>query len=297
VERVIAESTTADVLLEYICQHPSDDVARLAYADVLEETASQICAVHKRSTCPHYPGGEWISDGNMERAEFIRRSVASGLAFYPEEPGELPPFLPDWPEDVGWVGRGGFPVEVSLTTEAFAGGPCGRCDGVGVIEVDDAILPLSNEELVQAETCPACRGTGKTPGHAAALFKSAPIEKVTLSDKRPAQGVYPSESWYWEEGEADFWFLPRDLFDLLAGHRRASQRTDQHPSRQRHYDTGPAAHDALHAAALLLGRRRAWPCPRCKGRGKICIGVDNAGKSYDMKCPSCSGIGHTVEIR
>jgi uncharacterized protein (TIGR02996 family) len=48
VERVIAESTTADALLSYICQHPSDNVARLGYADVLEER------------------------GEDERAEFIR---------------------------------------------------------------------------------------------------------------------------------------------------------------------------------------------------------------------------------
>lgn len=277
-------TTTEAHLLEYVCWHPAEDDARLVLCDW------------------------WEDHGQSERAEFCRlqielhRRCFGGWTPTEADVATMQPLLGREQELMGtdaflsWCPpvirdnvnesryRRGFIAEVSLTAEAFAGGPCGRCGGTGQLATGK-----SAGQWFGPTPCPDCRGTGRTPGCAAALFRAAPIEKVTLSDKRPAQGVYPSESWYWEEGGADFWFLPRDLFDLLAGHRRAGQRTDQYPSRQRHYDTGQAARDALGAAALLLGRRRGWPCPTC-------LTPDGQTGYLHDDCSDCGGSGHTVTL-
>jgi uncharacterized protein (TIGR02996 family) len=321
---VIADSLQAAALHEYICQHPAEDDARLVYADVLEERGEderaefirvgvELAGLRSRITDPRDNIGlGWsLPKAESERVLALdgreRELLEAHFAGWApqlagEDSGYLLPSEPTvrirhnerYDDDVAVTFHRGFPAEVTLTAEAFAGGRCGRCEGSGKVLRG---LQGVDEDQWREHDCPNCRGTGQTPGHAAVLFRAAPIERVTLSDREPAdggEGIYPSESWYWEESAADFWFLPRDLFDLLTGHRRASQRTDLHPSRQRHYDTEQDAHDALAAAALLYGRRRGWPCPRCQATGKLRF-ADMEDEEPDCACSSCHGTGHTVE--
>lgn len=278
---MIAESTTADALLSYVCQHPSDDVARLAYADLLEEQGEDARAEFIRVQVELWARrDEYDSYDLMERGptyDALQRRERELLEAHYREwmHADLGPLC----DHLHWRGATntycrGFVAEVALTVEAFAGGPCGQCSGWFQANQGDS-------------GCPACRGTGKTPGHAAALFRAAPIERVTLSDRTP---YYNGAGYAWfNSGRVspspdvpDASELPEELFRLLAGGVSGF--------RWRAY---PTAHDALAAAALLLGRRRAWPCPHCKGRGRTYI-AGGGEPEDDPDCFNCRGTGHTV---
>jgi uncharacterized protein (TIGR02996 family) len=284
---VIAESTTTDALLSYICQHPSDDVARLAYADLLEERGEPDRAEFIRLQIAHegYPGGEmetWRAGRTQEELGSRERQLLEGHrvrwcagmvlgvtvdAWSLDEP--MPPYV----YGIRATFHRGFPAEVSLTAESFAGGPCGRCEG---------------RCRASRRRCPACRGTGKTPGHAAALFRAAPIKRVRL-DREPVDALRPGDWWWWEESGSPEGVrhvrcdLPAELFGLLAGgYQEAGWSGRSYPSREE----GLAD---LAAAALLYGRRRGWPCPKCGGR-------DHLGTVSGHSCIACRGKGHTVEV-
>jgi hypothetical protein len=66
---------TESTLHRLVCLHPKHDGPRILYATRLEENAGAMCAEHRSKDCPKYPGGNWVSDGRKERAEFIRVQV------------------------------------------------------------------------------------------------------------------------------------------------------------------------------------------------------------------------------
>jgi len=119
--------TDGDALLAAILAAPDEDTPRLMYADWLEENHVEWacgCDGGAQDTggttpwgepvyqeCWHCEGTGRVSNGFRERAEFIRRSVGSGLAFYPESTGEPPPFTGDWPDGLDWTGCRGFVAE------------------------------------------------------------------------------------------------------------------------------------------------------------------------------------------
>ena len=108
--------------------------------------------------------------------------------------------------------------------------------------------------------CVVCRGTGRTPGLAAALGKVVGLTGVVLTDREPAAWRTASEkharySWVlrepgWEPEEHPS-ILRRDLFDLLAGYIPDS------PWNGRRYPTRDAALLALSTAALAFCRLAA----------------------------------------
>jgi uncharacterized protein (TIGR02996 family) len=294
---MIADSQTASALLAYICQHPAEDDARLALADVLEERGEDARAEFIRLQC------------ELDRRCFdgwtpTEADVAAMQPLLAREQGLLTAHALSWFAAIeldgwhaiaevtnadgschhgGWTDGDqyiladlcrGFPAEVTLTAEALAGGPCGRCRGQGVVTRGPAV-PSHRE-------CPACRGTGKTPGHARTLFRGAPIEKVTLSDREPIQLVGGGQQGHWFWLRRDF---PNDLWPLLqpSGGNVVSEAVETH---------GEAV-EQLVTAALLLGRRRGWPCPRCKGSGKQVADSPPFGE-VAWPCPDCHGTGHTV---
>lgn len=107
------------------------------------------------------------------------------------------------PDETLWVFRRGFVDEVRLTSAAFLGGPCGRCDeyaGVGQIPND---IWLRNPTWLP---CPDCDGTGRTPGLAKALFERHPIARVVLTDKEP---YWNGGSWRWYNPNRQWrWYNP-----------------------------------------------------------------------------------------
>lgn len=114
-----------DPLLKAILADPADDTLRLAYADHIQDLDEPVpCGLcrgrgslrlgilpPKDKTCERCKGAGRLPGPAGGRAEFIRKSVASGLSFYPETTDEPPPFASPtpWPDSVQhWRGRRGF---------------------------------------------------------------------------------------------------------------------------------------------------------------------------------------------
>lgn len=269
---MIADSLQAEALLEYICQHPAEDDARLVHADVLEERGEgthgefirvgvELAGMRPAEWCVR-EGDDFCRQTrrvNCRRC-FVRRRERELFARHGDDwcrpltailggdvllscTGIDPSDVPNYSACVRV--RRGFPCEVSLTAESF------------------------------------CR-------HAAALFRMAPIEVVTFPGKRPEYhltGGGASWSWYCVGFANDSATLPPELLHLLPGGKPGMG------AERRIYPTGQAALDALAAAALLLGRRRGWPCPRCLGEGKL---YSDMPRTTRTDCPDCFGLGHTV---
>ncbi len=192
--------TTEQAILRAILADPADDQLRLAFADLLEETGS-----------------------DPARAEFIRVQMALCSCTYSNhnrsrtcdrclreqqllsDPHNFCNWVPlAWHQgSQAWVRYGtgteiqcgnstteiervtfarGFPAAITLPTAAYVGGPCDGCRGRGVriIERSDPRDPVPN-----MLGCHVCHGTGRTEGHAATIFRVAPITSVTLSDMHP----------------------------------------------------------------------------------------------------------------
>ena len=86
----------------------------------------------------------------------------------------------------------GFVSAVTLTQAQFTGGECGACGGFGSLT---RYQSRAGGPGVALGKCPACSGTGRTPGIAAALFAAHPITAVTLSDRLPYWNGFGS-CWY-----------------------------------------------------------------------------------------------------
>jgi uncharacterized protein (TIGR02996 family) len=302
-----------------ICQHPGDDTPRLIYADWLKEHDAWTWEIvlghvvhHPQADGPRLLAAHWLDEhGDPERSEFIRVqcelvrrtascSVCNRIAG--SDPNRCVPctrlrrrerellrrYWSDWlvrldncyracgnreawpgnvvgpsPEHVVMTFRRGFVAEVTLTTKDFL-------------------------------------------RHARALFRAAPLTKVVLSDREPWYPYPPEEDCCWwfrgcglgaspEESNA----LPAELFDLLHGEPQGRMGEEVKVFRgEDSQQAGDIAREALSAAALLWGRRQAWPCPRCEGDGWA-HGSDrpfewSADVDY-LKCPICKGTGHTVK--
>jgi uncharacterized protein (TIGR02996 family) len=265
---MIADSQTAGALLEYICRHPGEDDVRIVYADWLDDHGTAEDQSRAAFIRGQIETGEVRDDWNVGAALILTTGVADSRGLL----------------GVGKaVVRRGFIAEVSLTAEAFAGGPCGRCQQRGwdwVAEEPEG----GTRTMRRGRDCPVCHGKGVLPGYAAALFRAAPIEAVKLDREPDRHGR--GYAWYYCDRDVPPWAaasgLPTDLFGLLCGGVAGADRWIIYPTHQH-------ALDALAAACLLYGRSQGWPCPECKGKGVWC------GGSVPRTCWACRGTGHTVE--
>lgn len=133
--------------------------------------------------------------------------------------------------------RRGFVASVALPLAAFLGGSCGRCGGQG--------------DRSDASLCPACYGTGRTPGLAASLFASMPLTAVRLTDREPWDGRYwhnmnrsRNRSEPADYGRSD---LPQEVWDQLDGFDICTDRFKR-------FSTNVAAIEALVSACVKYGR-------------------------------------------
>jgi uncharacterized protein (TIGR02996 family) len=223
-------SATAEAWLDDIIAHPKDDAPRLMFADWLDEHGDEARAEFIRVQCglaQLYPAGsipELWDDGRNAARDALRRRERGlldehGFDWFGQLvriarlDGGRGPDRNAWHfrslgGTLGWcLFRRGFVAEIALTLADWYGGPC-PCWGHGT---DGRPRP--------AFACPACRGTGHTPGHGPALVSAAPLERVTLSDREPWQ---PPGGWYgWVPADQPPFnagthsHLPRALFGFL----------------------------------------------------------------------------------
>lgn len=142
----------------------------------------------------------------------------------------------------------GFVESVACDLATFLGVRCRRC-------TDGLVGPVNDRE--PCPECPDAHPGYRTPGIAPALFRSQPVERVTLTDRRPNgwAAEYGSSEWVWTvksdeqiETPGD---IPRELFNLLQGGRK---NRDNWACR---YPTREAALSAFSSAAVAYGRTAA----------------------------------------
>jgi uncharacterized protein (TIGR02996 family) len=210
--------TDGDALLAAIRENPEEDLHRLAYADWLDEQPpTRECptckdrgnwevvdadgftvAIHACFTCG---GTGRVSNGNAERAEFIRDQITTGRPTNPPSTDHLMVWVVadkvfpkrSTAQVVNAVTfRRGFVDEVRLSAAAFLGGPCERCGGRGWYDRNPGDGEMS---------CLDCSGTGRTPGLAGPLFAAHPITRVVLTDKVPHETRASSVDGMLRQGE------------------------------------------------------------------------------------------------
>lgn len=229
------ESPEWRAMLDEIIAAPYDDLPRLVAADWLEETAGMVPCGKCRlidgvhcvyvsfgpdshwERCPTCNGSGEVSDGNRERAEFIRcqikhwREPNDSAAAQFKARDLLGQYAGRWaPEttgrDVSW--SRGFVSEIRLTLGQFVGGgECARCHGIGAVATPH-----------WHSGCKLCHGTGRTPGCVGSLFGSHPITRVVLTDREPAEDSNGGFRWARQLPGYDLLRhdLPNEIFDAFS---------------------------------------------------------------------------------
>jgi len=223
--------TEAADLMRAVLIDPFDDGPRLVYADWLDE------------------------HGDHARAEFIHCQIAHAVIpvrecdrIYPGCTVDMAcpyvyhdhkcrGYLPQqrcielWDKHgVEWFGKNdfkmdvvrGWPSRVSLTMAALMGGPCERCEGRPAND-----FPCDCLDHIQASCdyhnrrkCKTCKGTGTTPGLAAALSRW-PVTAVSLVDARPWRANNSGMFFWWrasawtDRSDESDGNLPDELFDRI----------------------------------------------------------------------------------
>lgn len=242
------------------------ELARLPAADADGEPA---CMWERWADLPGWACLNLIGDAVADRIE-------AGLRRRREETND------DRPGGNYFRFRRGFVDEVRLPLAAFAGGPCGRCDGRGRLvddnrpPEDDPPCPVCRCQACKAtgdargyrlahnfERCKECRGAGSTgtrPGVAASLFAAHPVTRVVLTDREtdPIQH-YARRQWCWYMGAVDSRAtIPRGVFmELAGGDLERADEDDPDTDAWVIYRTPELARTALSAACVAHGRELA----------------------------------------
>ncbi len=257
---------TAEQFLDAILADPDDDTPRLIFADWLDESGQPARAEFIRCqialtpfpVAPCQPNNAGLSLADWTHLRRRERDIlqANARDWWPEGVCPTRPysFKVEPPKVTLITGDGhwgsvifarGFVHAVTLTAEACYGGVCQECGGTGQHPGYARV----------AWPCDLCSGTGKTPGVAGALFRSQPVEKVTLSDKIPqpsATSGDPRCSWQSDDRDLPSW-VPYGLLKLMA----ELDGDDLDGRTWLVYATEAAALAALNDAACLYGRARA----------------------------------------
>lgn len=255
---ILFTDRTADNLYRGVLAEPDNDLQRLVLADRLEEIRQAEWAefIRLNVACPDgveipFPvkqGPVWqriwqLIGPKVPRDEWFGTRADLG--------GAKRAFRHPLDQSVGpvvVVGRG-FPEEVRAPLAWLRGGECTGCDGTG-----------HELEGTQAtgRGCPACQGTGRTPGHLAELVRKWPIQRVVVPSRRPAASWDSSRQACWHDGGHECGeivnaaSLPTAVFRALAGGFIAN-------TVWRVYESQDAAMRALSDALLAEAREAATP--------------------------------------
>ncbi len=226
--------------LRAVCEEPHSDTPRLVFSDWLEEQGGADSAARaefirvqielaRRFGAP--AGGGPAVTGDKEADAEEARLRLRGRDLLRDWRAWVPPFVP-----AGEIYLGGSPCRhdrEKLSAHI----------GVGFRRGFVAEVMLTAADFLT---------------HAGALFAAAPIERVTLTDKRASEPMMPERAgsfrFYKEPGEgADV--LPEELFDAVYGEAQYDGW---------YFSSKQEAIDALSAACVTFGRRAA-SLPPLKG--------------------------------
>lgn len=263
--------TTMDdghALLKSILEQPEDTVARLVYADWLEENAGYMsCGIcrgsgrgkplvrrlphgeHRyepRPPCHNCNGSGRTSDGAREQAEFIRvQCECDGRALHERQRLLLEEYSNLWEPNSALINPSwsrGFITKAELPAEAFV------CDTCG-----------STARNKGGGACAACGDVGRLKGYAAELFGRHPVEKVALTGFDPGE---ISVCWFASVGRnvapesVDRNWLPWSIATRL-GPNFVRAHFTTFVRHTWHYPDRQTAFAALSDALVLIGREMA----------------------------------------
>ncbi len=276
--------TRRDAFIRAVCEEPGGDAHRLVYADFLAENGEESRAEFIRvqvelagiddgsGGLPVQPNNSGVSP---ERWHALRRRELELLDVTANWSGWTHEAFDALAHDVGVATDGrrqivrlydgrknqtgefacafrrGFVAEVTLSAADFLGGACRRCSGTGWDRIPDYSRSRPN--------CPACKGTGRTGGHAGTIFSAAPIERVTLTDKSPlkSEGL---EDFRWAEQrrptENDSWSVPPEIFRHLLPDINCVLVRDGPMVSVRAYHSEENAQKGLSAACVKYGQQQ-----------------------------------------
>lgn len=234
--------TERDMLLRAVLMDPADDFPRLVFADWLDEHGECDLAEFIRVQVELEPlrmhGHGTTSPARAlclkcDRAARLEQRERGMLELHL---GVLRHGLPGDPYRTEHLGSEGFAVDFWLDKRAKP--PVAYRARFRRGFVAEITLPL--DAFLR---------------HAGALFSAAPIERVTLSDRRPHQPSFdPDRRWMWcmqpfrDDGDR----LPDDLFTLLSG--PTDEGMYPNGASIRRYDTADLALADLSAACVRYGR-------------------------------------------
>lgn len=155
--------------------------------------------------------------------------------------------------------RRGLPAVVRCTLAEWMGGTCERCGGARLVQ---RVPPreANYDAMGSVENCPACGGTGRTPGIGPRLAQRWPIVAVEVTNREPSDGSVTR----WNGFAGGYgWFrvevfpgnpneredLPKEVFDRLTGGQIIDKDTNW-----RVYDSEHAARAALSDALIAWAR-------------------------------------------
>lgn len=245
--------------LSAILADPADDTPRLIYAGWLEEMGWGDRAEFIRVQCELAKHGGRGIHGTLSHEEWQalrRRERELLIPNWHNWSGRFATYLVNFNEgDKGAIGvrfARGLLAEVQCTLQAWMGGKCNCENGerwgqVMLSRGSPNILPTYGGGYA---TCDICHGAGTIPGHGPAIVAAHPVERVVVSDRRPAEE--DANEWYWlrqdfpiPNPESMPSLLPPAVFDLLNGGKLSIG------GKVRFFHTEQAARDALECHALI----------------------------------------------
>ncbi len=209
--------TTNEALLANILANPNDDLPRLVLADWLEENGQAERAEFIRVSvwgdgAPKRAGTEDVSYRQWQQWRTRERELLEKhhREFFLPPSGFSPTTMTtSGPQDgsLCWIAsnepgvlinftvRRGFVAEIHCRLADWCGVECRRCRGDGHFLHWD----MASDTTRRGHDCPACSGTGRTPGIGPRLVREHPVERVVLTDREPLpvhlSGGYRPPSW------------------------------------------------------------------------------------------------------
>jgi uncharacterized protein (TIGR02996 family) len=231
--------TDREALIRAVCEHPTDDLPRLVFADWLDEHGEGAYAEFIRVQCElatlqanvrdAHPDGDSYSlvlvaiearrlANRVSEAWTFSNSQRWGLGDGWRHTIHADTLAPDYRASTpAALVRRGFVAEIHAPLSVLVGGQCGCMQSLW-----DDVSGVRFDPIVPVKGCTTCHGTGRITGIGDQLFREQPITRVVCTDKDPT--VYHDKDrnlYTWMEDWADrryeglSYYLPPAIFQKL----------------------------------------------------------------------------------
>ena len=185
-------------------ERPEDDVARLVFADWLEENGEAERAEFIRVQVEVDPWNHTWPPMTFERKDTLRRREHDLFDRFKTQwfderaaiyylPHEAEGAEGQYPGLTRAIVSKGFVSTVHTTLQSWVGEPCGCVNGHDYDSNGERTIPW----------CKTCSGTARTPGHGPRIVAEQPVETLALSDCKP------------DPGSGGIWFFAEEWIAMM----------------------------------------------------------------------------------